>query len=655
MRPIWLAAAYDCRDRLSYSLGDQMLAEHSYAGVNMPVIVDYVDPRMKYDLAISDGMGDKYTGLDRFGRVFNNLWQNYNSTPISAVELHYGYDRASNRLWREDTVAKAQTPPQYFDERYTYVGLYRLTEMQRGQLTGSPPAGVTNKNFQQDWTLDKTGNWQGFTEAATGGSNTLVQSRTANPVNEITDITNTTGDAWTQPGYDAAGNMTTIPQPADMTKSYVATYDAWNRLRKLFDAATGAPVQENVYDGLQRRVIRKNYDSGNLTETRHFYYSDLWQTLEERVIGAPYSPDRQFVWGLRQIDDLVLRDRSATGTLNQRLFSLQDGNWNIVALADTSGAVQQRVAYAAYGMLLFLNASFVASSNSKDWETRVCGYRWDILTELFYVRFRYLNAALGVWNVNDLIGYLGGDPNTKQYSFLNPTTGIDPLGLLSILPNVPAKSIDPLPGTRTATQDDPLCTAAETDFIATETLNRAKTLFAPMLSVDAEVVVSETNCTSPDQMCNSNPGGPDSYHVNVTIRSWFPFPPKRAAPPPAPTFDPNILQLLTQAAHSLNNQMNAPPAHVTLIAPATCYIHQWGSNMLGGLIAGVQLPIIYAYLHCFLNCDNECKCKGTREHARLLIGNMKPILLDWQVDVTESSQCAVDGCGATMALGQHLK
>jgi hypothetical protein len=55
------------------------------------------------------------------------------------------------------------------------------------------------EEVQQDWSLDKTGNWQGFTEAATGGSNTLVQSRAANPVNEITDITNTTGDAWTQP------------------------------------------------------------------------------------------------------------------------------------------------------------------------------------------------------------------------------------------------------------------------------------------------------------------------------------------------------------------------------------------------------------------------------------------------------------------------
>jgi hypothetical protein len=36
----------------------------------------------------------------------------------------------------------------------------------------------------------------------------------------------------------------------------------------------------------------------------------------------------------------ILRDRSVSGTLDERLFALQDANWNITALVNTSGAVQ---------------------------------------------------------------------------------------------------------------------------------------------------------------------------------------------------------------------------------------------------------------------------------------------------------------------------
>jgi hypothetical protein len=41
----------------------------------------------------------------------------------------------------------------------------------------------------------------------------LDQSRTAKPVNEITDLTNTIGSTWIEPAYNRAGNMTTMPQP----------------------------------------------------------------------------------------------------------------------------------------------------------------------------------------------------------------------------------------------------------------------------------------------------------------------------------------------------------------------------------------------------------------------------------------------------------
>jgi len=67
--------------------------------------------------------GDVYWGLDRCGRVDNCLWKT-SSTTLAQIE--YGYDRASNRTWRKDGVLSG------YDELYSYDGLYRLTDQQRG-------------------------------------------------------------------------------------------------------------------------------------------------------------------------------------------------------------------------------------------------------------------------------------------------------------------------------------------------------------------------------------------------------------------------------------------------------------------------------------------------------------------------------------------
>jgi hypothetical protein len=88
---------------------------------------------------------------------------------------------------------------------------------------------------------------------------------------------------------------------------------------------------------LNRRT-RTTSTVSTTVSTRHFYYSDQWQVLEERVgtTGSSATIDRQFVWGLRYIDDLILRDRSNGGTLNERYYNVADANWNTVALVDST-------------------------------------------------------------------------------------------------------------------------------------------------------------------------------------------------------------------------------------------------------------------------------------------------------------------------------
>jgi len=71
---------------------------------------------------------------------------------------------------------------------------------------------------------------------------------------------------WAEPVYDDAGNTTTMPQPVVPTRTYTLTYDAWNRLVKIYDDFKDQNVQENEYDGLGRRIVRAEYSSsGNRT------------------------------------------------------------------------------------------------------------------------------------------------------------------------------------------------------------------------------------------------------------------------------------------------------------------------------------------------------------------------------------------------------
>ena len=410
------------------------LADYRFLGLGATVVVDFTQPDVKYTLVDLSGTndpdtGDIYSGLDRFGRVKDCRWYDYGRT-TDTVRLKHGYDRASNRLWREDTVATALG--KNFDELYSYDRLHRLKDMQRGTLNGSHTS-ISAPTFAQCWSLDPTSNWRGFKEAVAGGPWTLDQARSANTVNEITGITNSVGSAWATPAHDPAGNMTTIPKPADPTSSFTAIYDAWNRQIKLVNTSNSQTVQECQYDARTFRTVRRDYSAGVLSTTRHFYYTPAWRCIEERCGSSPdtASPDRQFVWGNRYIDDLMLRDRDtdSNGSLDERRYATQDFNWNVVGLIDISGMVQERFAYDPYGTTTVLDSAFVARASSNyQWETTYCGYRWDGNSGLLAVRYRFYHPPLGSWTCRDAnrpIEYL----NLYEYVGSSPIIAIDPFGL----------------------------------------------------------------------------------------------------------------------------------------------------------------------------------------------------------------------------------
>ncbi len=379
------------------------LVEYTYLGLATFVDLTYPQPDVTWSLAGGSG-ANPYIGLDQFGRVINNAW----TTPTATLDqIQYGYDQASNRTWRHQTVASGQ------DELYSYDGMQRLTDMSRGNLTNNNQS-IANMTLAQQWGLDATGNWSNFvnTDVVTAANN-LDQQRVSNPVNEIMGITQRYGAASAQPAYNPVGNMTNIPQPASPSSAFTGVYDAWNRLTQLAGTATYS------YDGLNRRTQKTI--SGVV---RDLYYSDMWQVLEERVNGATIA-DRQFVWGQRYIDELVLRDRST-----ERLYALQDANWNVTAIVNTSGAVQERYSYTPYGLPAVLNPDFAPLTASVyAWETLYCGYRWDGESGLYLARNRYLNSLLGAWITRDPIGFKGGDFNFYRYVLSSPIDSNDFNGL----------------------------------------------------------------------------------------------------------------------------------------------------------------------------------------------------------------------------------
>ena len=420
--------------------GTTHLVDYSYLGRNTFVKTDYPEPDLRYDLAMGAG-DDPYDGLDRFGRIVDSRWYDYGSS-ADVDRIKYGYDRAGNRTFREQTC----DPNSNHDEVYGHDGVNRLTDFDRGTINGNKDA-ISTLKFAQQWSLDPTGNWSGFKEDSDGDSMwDLEQSRTSNEVNEITDITETSGTAWATPVYDRAGNMTTIPKPGDPTSSFAATYDAWNRLVKLGEGAN--TVAEYVYDGAKRCVVKKTYNAGALDEMRHFFYTDpeKWQVIEERLeSGGTISatPDRQFIWGQRYIDDFGCRDRDtdSNGNLDERLYGLQDANWNVTALADTSGDAQERYAYTAYGTPRFLTPMFATrAASSYGAEVLYAGYRYDSEGGLFYIRNRVLDAAIGIWTQRDPLEYEDG-ANLFSYSDSAPLGVTDPFGLATNICDCCNKSI----------------------------------------------------------------------------------------------------------------------------------------------------------------------------------------------------------------------
>src|SRR5262249_31939679 len=151
------------------------------------------------------------------------------------------------------------------------------------------------------------------------------------------------------------------------------------------------------------------------------YFSKDWQAVEEDVSA---SMQDQYVWSPVYLDALVERD-----TPTQRLYAQQDANWNVTALIDTSGTVQERYIYDPDGAVTILDPNWnVRSSSSFGWIYLHQGGRYDTNTGLYNFRHRDYSPALGRWISQDPLGFATSEVNLYRYVVNNPTNHVDPSG-----------------------------------------------------------------------------------------------------------------------------------------------------------------------------------------------------------------------------------
>jgi RHS repeat-associated protein len=415
--------------------GNTQFAQYAFLGAGTILKVSH--PSVPTGLDLTYGSNGSYTGFDRFGRVVDQKWQNGDGSVIRD-QYRYGYDRGSNRTWRENTLRHLAGTNPKLDEFYTYDGLSRLMTMDRGTLTSTVSGGPYTHidgtpRAEEDWSLDALGNWSGYVRK-TAGTVALNQTRTHNAVNEIdvdNDHTNTPGEAiasteganWVDPRYDAAGNMTEAPEVDHEGSPLTYVYDAWNRLVQV---KYGESIEDEMrYDGLGRRISRisRYRASFYLSYIRtDFYYNESWQVVEERRLGdfltvegdaeledpgarnvVPEDVAYQYLWDVRYIDAPVCR-WSGEGEDVQTLYYCNDANMNVTALVNGStGSVVERYLYEAYGKPTFRGANWTSQYTYSNYgnELLYCGYRWDTGLNLYHIRNRTYHPTLGRWVQRD--------------------------------------------------------------------------------------------------------------------------------------------------------------------------------------------------------------------------------------------------------------
>lgn len=350
----------------------------------------------------------------------------------SADTLTYSYVPGTNMIgsatWQEASINTVNTYDQY--KRLTNIAVnntsvygYTLNDKNQrtgatlpdgrtwsysydtlGQLTGAVKRDSANTQLADlSYLYDQIGNRTSATE------NNTTTTYTSNLVNQYTQI------ASQVPTYDADGNMT----------SYNGWTYTWNGENRLVAAENSDTRLEFSYDYMGRRLEKKVYSKGLLTlydwsleKHRKFVYDGYKLIAEFEVEDDNATLFASYLWQPEAagLDVPLMRIADNTQT-----YYIADGNKNIIALKDSSGADVSTYSYTPFGAL---EEPTVEDENPFRFSSEYA----DDETGLVYYNYRYYSPQLGRWTKRDPIEEEGG-VNLYRMGNNNSISTRDHLGL----------------------------------------------------------------------------------------------------------------------------------------------------------------------------------------------------------------------------------
>ena len=293
-------------------------------------------------------------------------------------------------------------------------------------------AAIPDPTFEQDFSPD------GFGDLSSVTTNGTTQGRQFNAADQVTGYDSSTN--WVTPVYDAAGNMTVMPQPGNETAGLYVVYNAWNEPTKVYsDTGHTTLIAAYAYDGTGRLIeSQSDFVSGVPQLVVHSYYAGS-QVIETRnATGADaasqnpdtLSPTYQYVWSARAENAPILRDTYSSGSLvsDSRIYYLTDANGSVTAITDSSGNVLERYVYSPYGAVTIYSPDYstVRNASSQDNTLLYDGTWQDPTTGLDEDGARWYNPSLETFVSQDPAH---SDANLYRYVGNDPTTYTDPTGL----------------------------------------------------------------------------------------------------------------------------------------------------------------------------------------------------------------------------------
>ncbi len=395
----------------------------------------YNDANQPTRVNVDDGSFWLYE-YDSLGQVTSGkrYWSDW--TPVAGQQYEYGFDDIGNR-----TSTKAGGDAAGADLRsanYTANALNQYTSRDvPGYLNvmgiAHPSATLTvnsstpyrkGEYFWKELSVANTSaaQWQAVTNIAS-----LVSTNQTNAGNLFLPKA---AESYT---YDADGNLTSDGR-------WTNRWDAENRLIDMTSHASGPSGSRKslqfAYDSKSRRYSKvvSNWTGSAWTKAldERFVY-DGWNLIAA-VNGTNAAVIRSFLWGLDLSGSLqgaggvggLIAFRQHSGTKAGTHFAAFDGNGNVMALANSSGALSGRYEYDPFGQTIRASGD-TAAINPVRFSSKWIDEETDLAA---YYGHRYLNPNIGRWLTKDLSGERG----ESLYSFCrnSPPSSVDILGLYTV-------------------------------------------------------------------------------------------------------------------------------------------------------------------------------------------------------------------------------